>query len=124
MAKQNVSHGRIALKKYSFLYDIEYHAVYQVSHFWRSRVSQNVKDDVAPPKKWYADDAPWRRPRPPRPDAPYDGAFDCDETIEGLMESRWEVPHRPGAPPRTWATRLGFPVDVIDDIAVDYMSDP
>ena len=97
----------------------------KTSTFWRLRVFQNVKDDVAPPKKWYADDEPWRRPRPPRPDAPYDGWSDCDTTtIEGLMESRWEVPRRPGEHPRTWATRIGFPVDVIEEVAVDLMSDP
>ena len=92
--------------------------------FWPARHFQNVKDGVVPPKKcWYADDAPWRTPRPPHPDAPYDGWSDPDNTNEGMMESRWNVPLQPGEHPRACATRLGFPVDVIEDVAVDFMSE-
>ena len=50
-----------------------------------------------------------------------------DEVLEDWVyfdDWRWAVPLRPGENPREWATRQGFPVDVIEELARDFKSDP
>ena len=51
---------------------------------------------------------------------PYDGWSDCSDE----ENSRWAVELMPGQHPRAWATDRGFPVDVIEDVAVNFMSEP
>ena len=50
----------------------------------------------------------------------YEGDSDCSDDAN----SRWDIPLRPGEHPRAWATALGFPADVIEDVAVDFMGEP
>ena len=81
--------------------------------FWRAR-SQDELEIATPPLIVLKEVGPHRI-----------GFY--DEVLEDWVyfdDWRWAVPLRPGENPREWATRQGFPGDVIEELARDFKSDP
>ena len=81
--------------------------------FWRAR-SQDELETATPPLIVLANVGPHKS-----------GFY--DEVLEDWVyfdDWRWAVPLRPGENPREWATRQGFPVDVIEALVRYFKSDP
>ena len=66
---------------------------------------------------------PWPEPGQPWPGAADEAWYDRWSDCSDEADSRWDQPLRPVEHPREWATRLGFPPIVVDNVGADFMTD-